>query len=117
MHTAFSPFTSQCIYNACVAQPLELSTHAVNIHNPRVVVHAAISWVSNTYCQCLFFAAAEFFEECIEEERYAAEKLTIMKEAIHAQPQYKKSVGDFVGGNDAPASLEPMEDAAPVNGH
>ena len=64
-----------------------------------------------------FFAAAEFFEECIEEERYAAEKLTIMKEAIHAQPQYKKSVGDFVGGNDAPASPEPMEDAAPVNGH
>ena len=64
----------------------------------------------------LHLFAAEFFEECIEEERYAAEKLTIMREAIHAQPQYKKSAGKFVEGSDVPASPEPVEDAAPLNG-
>ncbi len=67
-------------------------------------------------CHCIS-SAAEFFEECIEEERYAAEKLTIMKEAIHAQPQYKKSVGGVPELNDGPASPEPLEDGAPLNGH
>ena len=65
---------------------------------------------------CIDLFTAEFFEECIEEERYAAEKLTIMREAIHAQPQYKKSAGKFVEGNDVPASPEPVEKAAPLNG-
>jgi hypothetical protein len=37
----------------------------------------------------------EFFEECIEEERFAAEKLMVMKEAIHAKTEYKKSVGSI----------------------
>ena len=59
---------------------------------------------------------AEFFEECIEEERYAAEKLTIMREAIHATPQYKKSAGECVEMTEAPSSPEPVEADPPVNG-
>ena len=78
---------------------------------PFVLLHTRATRVM-ALCHCISFAA-DFFEECIEEERYAAEKLTIMKEAIHAQPQYKKSVEL----NDGPASPEPMEDAAPLNGH
>lgn len=58
---------------------------------------------------------AEFFEECIEEERYAADKLTIMRDAIHATPQYKKSAGEFVEMTEAPAS--PVAANPPVNGH
>ena len=64
---------------------------------------------------CFFVSAvAEFFEECIEEERFAAEKLTIMRDAIHATPQYKKSAGEFAEMTGSPAS--PVESDPPVNG-
>ena len=56
----------------------------------------------------------EFFEECIEEEKFAAQKLEIMREAIHAQPQYKKSVDNFVAEGDlSPEPMSPGPEGGP----
>ena len=53
---------------------------------------AEVVCVHDDCCRVCWFGVVDFFEECIEEERFAAEKLQVMKEAIHAKTEYKKSV-------------------------
>ncbi len=60
------------------------------------------------YCVKLF--TVDFFEECIKEEQYEAQKLDIMKDAVRAKVFYSEQTECLNGHSGDSRELSPLPD-------
>ena len=66
------------------------------------------------------YCPIDFFEECIKEEEYEAQKLDILRDAVRAKISYSQQSGHLSVSDSEPASANPPTKMSPIleqNGH